>query len=136
MAAFFRSRFLSSLRIAYGDGTVTPVAFRVTANELKVLSSTQAVDALRDLLYAEAKLLGIPITGVNVPTAVNTRDKSNSLPSSSLLRSQMPLYGISPHRIMPARGHTHGFLVFEFRVQISEAGRHHGLPQRRDLAIG
>lgn len=74
MAAFFRSRFLSSLRIAYGDGTVTPVAFRVTANELKVLSSTQAVDALRDLLYAEAKLLGIPITGVNVPTAVNTRD--------------------------------------------------------------
>jgi hypothetical protein len=36
---------------------MTPVAFHITADELKTLSSTQAVDALRDLLYAEAKLL-------------------------------------------------------------------------------
>jgi hypothetical protein len=53
---------------------MTPVALRVTADELKALSSAPAVDALRDLLYAEAKLLGIPLTGINVPIAITTRD--------------------------------------------------------------
>jgi hypothetical protein len=53
---------------------MTPLAFRVTADELKTLSSMQAVDALRDLVYAESKLLGIPITGVNVPIAITVRD--------------------------------------------------------------
>lgn len=53
---------------------MTPLALRVAAGELKILSSMQAVDALRDLLYAEAKLLGIPLTGVNVPIAITTRD--------------------------------------------------------------
>jgi hypothetical protein len=53
---------------------MTPLALRVTADELKILSSTLAVDALRDLLYAEGKLLGIPLTGINVPIAITTRD--------------------------------------------------------------
>ena len=53
---------------------MTPLALRVTADELKAVSSASAVDALRDLLYAEAKLLGIPLTGINVPLAITTRD--------------------------------------------------------------
>jgi hypothetical protein len=53
---------------------MTPKAFQVTPEELKSLPPAQAVDALRDVLIAEAKLLGIPLTGVNVPLAIATRD--------------------------------------------------------------
>jgi hypothetical protein len=53
---------------------MTPTAFHVTPEELKNLPPALAVNALRDLLVAEAKLLRIPLTGVNVPLAITTRD--------------------------------------------------------------
>jgi hypothetical protein len=53
---------------------MTPTAFRVTSQELKNLSPAQSVGALQDVLIAEAKLLGIPLTGVNVPATITTRD--------------------------------------------------------------
>jgi hypothetical protein len=53
---------------------MTPTAFHVTPEELKNLPPAQAVGTLQDVLVAEAKLLGIPLTGVNVPLAITTRD--------------------------------------------------------------
>ncbi|HEV2174983.1 MAG TPA: hypothetical protein VGR71_15525 [Nitrospira sp.] len=53
---------------------MTPTAFHVTSEDLKSLLPAAAVGALRDVLVAEAKLLGIPLTGVNVPASITTRD--------------------------------------------------------------
>jgi hypothetical protein len=53
---------------------MTPAAFEVTPAELKNISSVDAVNVLRDLLNAEAKVLGVPLTGVNVPANITTRD--------------------------------------------------------------
>ena len=48
--------------------------FDITPNELAQLGPELAVDVMREILWAEASNLGIPITDVEVPFAITTAD--------------------------------------------------------------
>lgn len=82
---------------------MTPMAFRVTSQELKNLPPAQAVSVLHDVLVAEAKLMRIPLTGVNVPAAITTRDGGvdaevtcaiNALGNNGVIRSGITCYQV------------------------------------------
>jgi hypothetical protein len=48
--------------------------FRPTLDEVKRLTASEAVDVLRDMLFTEARSIGLPPTEVSVTTAITTRD--------------------------------------------------------------
>lgn len=54
--------------------TDTAGPFDVKVDDLIQINATQAVDVFRQLLIIEATMAGIPITGVDVPAAINVAD--------------------------------------------------------------
>ncbi|MDQ0034495.1 hypothetical protein J2W30_002250 [Variovorax boronicumulans] len=54
--------------------TDTAGPFDVRTEDLKQIDAGQAVDLFRQLLVIEAAKLGVPITGVDVPSDINTSD--------------------------------------------------------------
>lgn len=54
--------------------TDTAGPFDVKTDNLARIDATQAVDLFRQLLVIEAARVGVPISGVNVPAAINVAD--------------------------------------------------------------
>jgi beta-phosphoglucomutase-like phosphatase (HAD superfamily) len=70
--------------------TDTAGPFDVKADDLVYVDAEQAVDLFRQLLVIEAIKAGIPITGVDVPSAINVADGGIDAEVDSLLGTALP----------------------------------------------